>query len=210
MLPIPAGSPTIAFMEHSSDDITLAILAGGEGSRMGLPKGLLALQGRPILACLLERFQWEGPTLLVTSPGREHPPGWDLFTAEVADPVAGAGPLQGLHTALAAMSGDLLVVTTVDMPMVGREQLGWLVEQMRARPEHPGLMLQRGEQVEPFPGIFRRRAIDMVAARLATSARSVQGLAQTHPIALLPAPPWPEETWINLNSPADLARFLER
>ena len=53
-------------------DVTLAILAGGEGSRMGYPKGELRLGGRPILPVLLERFAWEGPTLLVTAPGRQH------------------------------------------------------------------------------------------------------------------------------------------
>ena len=50
-------------------DVTLAILAGGEGSRMGYPKAELASHGRAILPVLLECFQWEGPTLLVTAPG---------------------------------------------------------------------------------------------------------------------------------------------
>jgi molybdopterin-guanine dinucleotide biosynthesis protein A len=71
---------------------TLAVLAGGEGRRMGGPKGVLALDGRPILERLLDRLDWPGPTLLVTAPGREHPPGWRRFTNEVTDPVAGEGP----------------------------------------------------------------------------------------------------------------------
>ena len=41
---------------------------------MGGPKSRLVLNGRPILD-RLERFAWRGPTLLVTSPGNEGPPG---------------------------------------------------------------------------------------------------------------------------------------
>jgi molybdopterin-guanine dinucleotide biosynthesis protein A len=55
---------------------TLAVLAGGEGRRMGLPKGDLALDGRPILKRLLDRLVWLVSTLLVTAPGREHPTGY--------------------------------------------------------------------------------------------------------------------------------------
>src|SRR5438552_17571218 len=84
---------------------TRAILAGGEGSRMGKPKALLEINGRPILAYLLEQFAWPGPTLLVTAPGREKPPGHELFSREVVDPVAGEGPLRGILTALEGSCG---------------------------------------------------------------------------------------------------------
>src|SRR3954469_12653277 len=104
-------------------DVTLAILAGGEGSRMGRPKGLLRVHGRPVLEYLLERFDWPGPTLLVTAPGRERPPACELFSCEVQDPVAGLGPLRGILTALESARTPLVVVTSVDMPGVGREQL---------------------------------------------------------------------------------------
>src|SRR6478609_398221 len=46
------------------EQITLAILAGGRGSRMGKPKSHLRLHGRPILEYLLQRLAWPGPKLL--------------------------------------------------------------------------------------------------------------------------------------------------
>ena len=54
----------------SYDDTTLAILAGGEGSRMGMPKAHLTLAGVPILDYLLDHFGWPGRTMLITAPGR--------------------------------------------------------------------------------------------------------------------------------------------
>src|SRR5512133_394747 len=101
------------------DDLpTLAVLAGGRGSRMKMPKSRLTLHGRPILQYILERTQWRGrgPTMLVTSPGLDRPPAYELYDAEVVDSVAGEGPLRGLLTALSYATTERVVVVTVDMP----------------------------------------------------------------------------------------------
>ena len=114
---------------------TLAILAGGEGARMGRPKGELRVGNQPILEYLLERMAWRGPTLLVTSPGREHPAGWQRFHAEAVDPVAGLGPLRGVLTALEHAATPHVLVTTVDMPEIDATALRWLLEQFVQRPK---------------------------------------------------------------------------
>src|SRR5688500_10566664 len=108
-------------------DVTLALLAGGEASRMGRPKGELKIAGRPVLAYLLDTFAWPGPTLLITAPGREHPPGWRRFTGECVDPLPAHGPLRGVLTALEHATTELLAVAAVDMPAVRAAHLAWLV-----------------------------------------------------------------------------------
>ena len=114
-------------------DVTLAVLAGGAGSRMGGPKAWLRLRDRPILLYLAERFAWTGPTLLVTAPGLERPPGREAFAAEVTDPVVGEGPLRGVLTALEHCPTPYLVITTVDMPRVRPLHFRWLVSSLAAR-----------------------------------------------------------------------------
>ena len=91
---------------------------------MGRPKAELRIAGRPILEYLLQRWTWDGPTMLVTAPGREHPPGHERFDREVTDPVAGEGPLRGIVTAL-ENAGDaaVLLVATCDMPLMTRAML---------------------------------------------------------------------------------------
>src|SRR5690242_5929498 len=121
-------------------DCTLAILAGGEGSRMGKPKALLHVRGQPILQYLLARFRWPGPTLLVTAPSRERPPACERFDREVVDPVPGQGPLRGVLTALDSIATETLVVATVDMPEVSPAQLQWLLEQLDQHPASLGVM----------------------------------------------------------------------
>jgi molybdopterin-guanine dinucleotide biosynthesis protein A len=51
-------------------ETTLALLAGGLGKRMGTPKALLQIDGRPILEWILAELTWPGPTMLVTAPAR--------------------------------------------------------------------------------------------------------------------------------------------
>jgi hypothetical protein len=69
--------------------VTLAIVAGGAGRAWGCPKAEIRIEGRPILEHLLDAIRWPGPTMLVTAPGREHPPANERFDREVVDAVAG-------------------------------------------------------------------------------------------------------------------------
>jgi molybdopterin-guanine dinucleotide biosynthesis protein A len=192
-------------------DVTLAILAGGQGSRMGYPKGELRLHGRPILPVLLERFNWEGPTLLVTTPGRERPTGWEQFTREVTDAVGGQGPLRGVLTALENSPTDLTLVTAVDMPLLGADHVRWVVGELRGRPDASGLMLRHGRQVQPFPAAFRAAAAPMVRRALASNRRSLHGLLSDASMMALDAPTeWGDAPWTNLNFPGDLASLDPR
>ena len=197
--------------ESPLDDVTLAVLAGGAGSRMGVPKGRMLLRGRPVLHHLLEQFSWPGLTLLVTGPGREHPPGWDRFGREVVDPVAGQGPLRGILTALENIRTPAVVVTTVDMPNIGPHHLRWVAGQIMDSGINAA-MTDRADggdrRIEPFPSVFRRTFADVIGERLLRNRRSVHSLAGLPGVTVVPSPPdWPASTWINLNTPGDLLRF---
>jgi molybdopterin-guanine dinucleotide biosynthesis protein A len=194
------------------NEVTLAILAGGEGSRMGKPKGELVVGGRPILEYLLERFAWTGPTLLVTAPGREHPPGWERFGAEVVDRVPKQGPMRAILTALENSVTDRVITATVDMPVIGRPQLDWLVQRLSMRPRAMGMMLSRPdgakERIEPFPSIFRAGAKEHIIARLEHRLLSVKGLTLHEAFDLTPpCDEWDNSVWTNLNRPEDLEAF---
>ena len=204
-------------------DVTLAILAGGEGSRMGKPKAELQIAGEPILAYLLNRFAWPGPTLLVTAPARGKPPAAGRFDREAMDAVAGEGPLRGVLTALEACNTQYLFITTVDMPGIGRTQAEWFLHQLAARdasdlklqisnlesnpsPRPAGVMCRRNGRVEPFPSAFHATAAASIRERMSAGERSVHSLAGTICDAL-PCPDWPPDVWTNLNRPEDLAAW---
>ena len=85
-------------MSDQSDHATLVILAGGLGSRMGMPKAHLQVAGQPILSWMLKRIGWHGPTMLALTPAVSTAPGMELFDQCVVDPIDGLGPARGLLT----------------------------------------------------------------------------------------------------------------
>jgi molybdopterin-guanine dinucleotide biosynthesis protein A len=194
--------------------VTLAILAGGEGRRMGKPKAELRIDGVPILQYLLQSLQWPGPTLLVTAPSRERPPGSDAFDREAVDAEA-QGPLHGIVTAMQHADTELVAIITVDMPAIAREQLHWLIDQLVDHPARLGLMLRRPDngdsRIEPFPFVCAKRASNLIAAHLHAGHRAVHSLLDYPDFAAIPAPvDWPARTWTNLNTPQDFDRFVAR
>ena len=192
-------------------DVTLAILAGGAGSRMGGPKGLLTIAGRPILETLLARLRWDGPTMLVTAPGREHPPGWQKFAREVVDPVANEGPLRGIVTALESSIAAKFIFLPVDMPLMRREMLCWMIERHNAS-NSLGTLAQRRinnvQQIEPMPIVLGAATLPILQRRLQNGQRSVGGLVSEigFHIADVPAH-FSERIWTNLNSAADMLQL---
>jgi molybdenum cofactor guanylyltransferase len=193
--------------------IALVLLAGGEGTRMGRPKAWLELAGEPIVRFLLRQFAWGGPTLLVTAPGREHPPGAEAFDREAIDPVAGVGPMRGVLTALEHCRTPLLAVVTVDMPCVAREHLLWLAASLESRHGTLGVMPRRtaggaGPGVEPFPCVLRADARPVLQAHLDGGRDSVRSLASLKEFATVEVPAdWGDRVWTNLNRPSDLEAF---
>jgi molybdopterin-guanine dinucleotide biosynthesis protein A len=193
------------------NSITLVILAGGEGSRMGIPKGMLKIKARPILSHILANANWPGPTLLVTSPSRQSPPGAEEFDAEAVDPVAGLGPMRGVLTALENAQTEAVIVCAVDMPAMNGEVFRWIAEQLIRKPAAHGILIERilnGKvQIEPLPAAFRRSARQLLVQRIASGKRSLCGLAVSDAIEVVQAPQHWTTFWENLNYPHDLSRW---
>ncbi len=199
-------------LDYSS--VTLAILAGGRGRRMGLAKSQLQIGSQPILEYLLDHFAWPGKTLLITAPGLEHPPGRERFDREAVDPVADQGPLRGVLTALENSTTPMVLIVTLDMPCIRPQHLQWSTSRLVAHPECLGSMLQRSldgeDQIEPFPFACRREAAGAISAHLASGRRAVHGLMGERGFMAEPAPDhWPPSIWTNLNRPEELQTFLE-
>ena len=187
---------------------TLAILAGGSGTRMGMPKSHLTIEGKPVLEHILDTLAWTGPTMLVTAPGVEHPPGHQRFKTEVTDPKPGEGPLRGILTALEAGVTGTLLIATVDMPKVTREQLDWLDKQFQLLEHSMALACKRTpekDSIEPFPCALRDTALEPIRRLLAMPHHSAKSFFQLPGTNVMQAPEdWPPSVWLNLNRPEDL------
>jgi molybdenum cofactor guanylyltransferase len=190
-----------------ANQLTGAVLAGGQSRRMGRDKAMLAHEGRPLWerqAAVL-RAAGADPIAVIRQPGQT-PLGLPEDILLWHDTVTNAGPLAGLHTALSQSRTLLVAVLAVDMPRIDAWWYQWLgsfcgsnIGAMACRPD--GMH-------EPLAAIYPRTALMETAPRLDRAAdRSLQSLA----IALMSrhllrsVPLAATELWrvTNWNTPAD-------
>ena len=95
--------------------VSIVILAGGEGSRIGGNKGLQLLRGKPLVRWVLDAVREQGGELLISANG----PGYEDFGCRViADEMPGMGPLGGLQAALRLAQNALVMSVPCDVPFL--------------------------------------------------------------------------------------------
>lgn len=134
--------------------ITGVILAGGQGRRMGgVDKGLQDLDGRPLVRWVLERLAPQVDTVLISA--NQNLERYAEFGCPVVfDRIPGfAGPLAGLHAALAAADTPLIVTVPCDSPFLPAD----LVRRLRL-----ALDAENAELAVPRAGGRAHRAFSLV------------------------------------------------
>jgi molybdopterin-guanine dinucleotide biosynthesis protein A len=130
-------------------DITGVILAGGRGRRLGgVDKGLQDLQGRPLVQWVLERLAPQVDTVLINA--NRNLTRYAAFGCRVLpDTIPNfAGPLAGLHVALAQAATPLVVSVPCDSPflpadLVPRLHAALLAQDAELAVAHAGGRAQR-------------------------------------------------------------------
>jgi len=99
--------------------VTGVVLAGGQGRRMGgVDKGLVALDGKSMVAHVLARFAPQVDEVLINA--NQHTTEYAAFGHRViADAIGGfVGPLAGLHVALTHAAKPLVATVPCDSPFL--------------------------------------------------------------------------------------------
>ena len=180
-------------------DGIVAVLAGGRSTRMGEPKALVELDGKPLIQHALEAAADAGlEAVVVAKPDSALP---ELSARVITEPAEPRHPLLGVATALEA---GPVVSLPCDMPFVPGSLLFWLAGQA-----DPVVACEGGGRLHPLLGRFAaevepglraaieagRSAQDTVrglGARLATETE----LSNFGP---------PRRVLFNVNDPSDLA-----
>jgi molybdopterin-guanine dinucleotide biosynthesis protein A len=116
-------------------DITGVVFAGGQGRRMGgVDKGLVELDGRALVAHVIERLAPQVGELVINANQNR-----DRYAAfgypVVADVIPDfAGPLAGLHAAMAASTTPYVVTSPCDSPFLPADLVARLTLALTATP----------------------------------------------------------------------------
>lgn len=183
-----------------------AVLAGGNSRRMGSDKTEVRLDGEPLWRRQSRVLREAGAerVILVRKPGQPAPEG-----AEVRrDGTAGAGPMAGLHAALASQSAPWVAVLAVDMPGIDAAWFRWLLGFCRPG---AGAMVRHAQACEPLAAIYPAQAINEITARLQRRDLSLQrlalALAAAGRMALLPLSAAAAAQVSSVNTVVQLAHF---
>lgn len=153
--------------------ITGVLLAGGQGSRMGgVDKGLVELAGRPMAAHVLARLAPQVDELIINA--NQNAEAYAAFGHPVfGDDIPGyAGPLAGLHAALARARQPLVATAPCDSPFLPTD----LVARLKAALLGHGADLavaKTFDQAHPVFCLCRRDLADHLLAFLEGGGRKI-------------------------------------
>ncbi|HUV89175.1 MAG TPA: molybdenum cofactor guanylyltransferase [Anaerolineae bacterium] len=148
--------------------LTGIVLAGGSSRRMGRDKAFLELDGRPLIAHVVECVARVCAEVLVVASNVQ--PYAGLGARLVEDRFRGVGVLGGLHAGLEAAAHELALAVGCDMPFLNpallRAFAGWAEGFDVA-------VLRQGEQVEPLHGAYRRTCLPAMEAAIRANQRRI-------------------------------------
>lgn len=145
-----AGSVYHRRMDGASSDVAAFILAGGKSTRMGTDKAFVLLDGRTLLARVLDVARAVTSDVRIVGDTAK----FGAFAPVVKDVFPGCGPLGGIHAALRASAAELNLMLAVDVPFVSAGLLEFLIA--RARGAAAVVTVARVGGWQPLCAVYRR------------------------------------------------------
>lgn len=182
---------------------TGVVLAGGEGSRIGGSKHLVALNGRTLVSRAVAAVAAAGlePVVAAKAPFDVTAAGIDVPVRVLVEPARPVHPLMGVAHALEVL-GRSVVTLPCDMPFLAPAVLRLLAD-------HPAQVVVASVdgRLHPLVGRFTP---DVAAAlhdiaRAGGAARSVTGIPGAQVVAITDVDPDWASGFVNINTRQDLA-----
>ena len=157
----------------ASGDVTGIVLAGGQGRRMGgVDKGLVQLDGRPLVTHVIERLAPQVGELIINA--NQNVEGYRAFGPRVvADAVGGfAGPLAGLHAGLTSAATSYVVTVPCDSPFLPADLVARLSAAL-VRDSAQIAVAKTFEQSHPVFALVQRDVLPHLASFLENGGRKI-------------------------------------
>jgi len=191
-------------MSAGISEITGIVLAGGMGRRMGgIDKGLVELDGRPMVAHVLARLAPQvGAVLINANQNRDRYAqfGYPVIADAIGD---FAGPLAGLHAGMSEAKSRLVVSVPCDSPFLPLDLVARLATAI-ARDDAQLAVAQTLGQPHPVFALVRRDVLPHLSSFLRNGGRKIDAWYASLHVALVPFDD-AEDAFRNINTAAELA-----
>jgi molybdopterin-guanine dinucleotide biosynthesis protein A len=186
------------------ESVTGVVLAGGQGRRMGgVDKGLVELNGRPLVAWVIDRLAPQTGRLLINA--NQNLERYAAFGHRVVrDAVGGfAGPLAGLQAALAQATTDWVATAPCDSPFLPIDLVARLSTAALER-DAVLAVARTFDQPHPVFALVRRDVCAHLDQFLQAGGRKIDAWYATLPVVEVPFDD-EADAFRNINTAAELA-----
>jgi len=182
--------------------ITMVILAGGQGTRIGGDKGLQLLHGRTLIAWVLDAIRNQSDEVLISANGgRDEYAG--LGYPVIADQMSGwAGPLAGLQSALRYAHHEWVASVSCDTPFLPKDLIGRLYAAINMAAAEAAVAVVEGRR-QPTIALYRKSVLPKLDTYLNGGERKVGAWLDTLQVCEVVFDD--ADAFININTSEELA-----
>ena len=190
------------------DDCTGVILAGGRAARLGgFAKGLLRLEGEPLVARALRLFDSLFASSVVIA--NDAAPYQGLGAQVLPDAIAGKGAPGGVHAALRAATTSWIFTAACDMPFLAAGPIRLLASR---RVGVAAVLVRSGGRLHPLHALWSSACLAPLERLLAQGNPSLVELSRAVPAVVVEEDEWRAAdpgglALENVNTPEDVARL---
>ena len=192
--------------------LSILILAGGGSQRFGGEKALFEIGGKPMLQHVVERISGLSEKVVISLKSNRRLARMFPGTKIVLDKWSRRGALTGLMSALPEIKSEYVALVTCDCPKIKPEVIELLFKSAKG---HDGAIPRwPNGYIEPLQAVYRteklRKAVDKAwkegRMRLASVIEMLPDIVYIPTQKLKEVDPM-MESFLNINSPEDIARF---
>jgi molybdopterin-guanine dinucleotide biosynthesis protein A len=191
------------------EQLSVAVLAGGQSRRMGQDKAWLPVGGRPVIERVLERVLplSDDVTLITNTPDQYRHLGHPM----VSDVYPGKGSLGGIYTAIHAARYAHCVVVACDMPFLNADLVRYLVS---LRSGFDVVIPRIQDFPETLHAVYGRNCLEPIRRRLLADQLKIIGFFDDVQVRYVERDEVARfdptfRSFLNMNTPADWERLQQ-
>lgn len=190
-------------------NFTGAVFAGGQSTRMGLPKeGVILRDKRPMIEHVIDALRPYCNQILIVGACKGYRIPKDPHLLQLEDINPGHGPLSALEALLSSGFDEEYLVTSCDQPLLTATTIARLTSN-----HQQGLSFFRSasnHRLDPFPGIFPIDLLPDVQQAMKQGRYSIWEVIQRRPIRWVTLPDEQLLDLANANTPDQLQKLEAR
>jgi len=174
------------------------ILAGGKSSRMNEDKGLMLLNGRPMIQYVIDVLEKVIDQIIIISNNTDY----EQFGHPVySDLIKEKGPLAGIYTGLYYSTSEKNIVLSCDVPYVNEELISFLISEHQ---NHQITIPVKEDRTHQLIGIFSKSCEVNFSLSIEKNELKLMDAFKNLNLNIVNANHFDKQLFMNINSPSDI------